>query len=262
MPQSTQVSGPSPYMQPYINAFMPGAFNLANQPYQQYQGPRTAPLSDIQMQALQGIQGQMGGTPLSQQAQGLLGGLMQGGGNPFMQQMIGDVTNQATRAYESATAGINNRFRNPNSFAGSRHAMMQDQANEAFARGLGGALGNLQYNAYGEGLDRQMRAAQQAQGLEGAQFSRLLQGLQAGSLPRGVQQQYMDDAYNDFREARDYPRNTASWLASLLYGAPGSQSVTQTPDPNRTSQTLGSVLALLGGFGGMGGFNFFGQPTN
>jgi hypothetical protein len=252
---STQVSGPSPYMQPYYNAFLPGAFQLANKPYESYGGPRVANMSDIEHQALSGIQGQMAGNPMMQQAQGLLGGMMQpGGGNPFMQQMIGDVSNQARQAYEQATGAINNRFTNPNSFGNSRHAMMQDQANEAFARGLGGALGQLQYGAYGEGLDRQLRAAQMAQGLQGQQFSQLMQGLQAGSVPRGIRQRQMDVGYEDFQNAQNYPFRNAEFLSRLLSGTPGSQTVTQQPGPNNTAQILGGSLATLPFL-----FNFFGQ---
>lgn len=247
MPQTTQVTGPNPLTAPYQNNLYGAAMQLANRPYQQWQGPTVAGLSDIQMQALQGIQGQMGGNPMMQQAQGLLGGLMQGGGNPFMDQMIGDVTEQARRAYASATSGISDRFRNPNSFGNSRHAMMQDRANEAFSRGLGSALGQLQYGAHSDGLDRQMRAAQMAQGLQGQQFSQLMQGLQAGSIPQMLQQRVIDDARGEFREANNYPRETLSWLNNILSGS-GSQTTTNTPDPNKMSQILGSLLGI-GGFG-------------
>lgn len=256
---STQVSGPAPWMMPYYNSLLPGAFDLANRPYQQYRGPRVAGMSDLQYQALSGIQNQMGGNPMLNQAQGLLGSMMQGGPNPFMDQMVGDVTNQARRAYDQATASVNDRFRNPNSFGNSRHAMMQDSANEAFARGLGGALGNLQYNAYGEGLDRQMRAAQMAQGLQGQQFNQLMQGLQAGNVPRMIQQQQYDVGYEDFQNAQKYPREMADFLSRLLSGTPGSQSTTSSPGPNSLNQILGGLGLLAGSMYKPSGFSFFGS---
>lgn len=261
MPTQTQVTGPSQLAAPYLNNLYQNVGQIANRPYQQWQGPTVAGLSDIQNQALQGIQAQMGGSPMTQQAQGLLGGLMQGGGNPFMDQMIGDVTEQARRAYASATSGISDRFSNPNSFGNSRHAMMQDRANESFARGLGSALGNLQYNAYGQGLDRQMQAAQMAQGLQGQQFSQLMQGLQAGSVPQMLQQRVIDDARNEFREANKYPQEMATWLSNIYNGSQGSQTTTTTPDPNNLSQGLGGLALILSAFGGNrgNGFNFFGN---
>jgi len=259
MPTTTTSSGPSPYLQGYYNNFLPGVFEYANKPYEPYGGPRVAGMSDIQYQALSGIQNQMRGNPMMQQAQGLLGGIMQpGGGNPFMQQMVGDVTNQARRAYEDATGAINSRFTNPNSFGGSRHAMMQDQANEAFARGLGGALGQLQYNAYGEGLDRQMRAAQLGQGLQEQQFSQLLRGLQAGNVPRSIQQQQYDTAFEDYLRAQEYPRRNIDMLSRVLSGSPGSTTSTQTPDPSRGSQALGGAALLASLFGKPSGFDFLG----
>lgn len=251
MPQTTQVTGPNPYAAPYLPGLYQGAAQLASRPYQQYQGPLVAGLSDIQTQALQGIQGQMAGNPMMQQAQGLLGGMMQGGGNPFMGQMVDDVTEQARRAYASATSGISDRFRNPNSFGNSRHAMMQDRANEAFSRGLGSALGQLQYGAHSDGLDRQMRAAQMAQGMQGQQFSQLMQGLQAGSIPQMTMQRYLDADRNEFREANNYPWEVLSRLSNL-YSGNGSQTTTNTPDPNNMSQILGSLFAI-----GAPAFDFF-----
>ena len=247
MPNQTTTTnaGPSAEMWPYYQSLLDGAFNYAQQPYQQYPGQRVAGMSDLQYQALSGIQGQMAGNPMTQQAQGLLSNMMSGGPNPFMQQMIGDVTNQATRAYEQATGNINSRFRNPNSFAGSRHQFMQDQANEAFARGLGGALGQLQYGAYGEGLDRQMRAAQMAQGLQGQQFSQLMQGLQAGGIPRGIQQQQFDAPYQDWQQAQQYPREMIQMLNNILAGTRTQQQTTTSPGPNNTAQILGGGLATL-----------------
>lgn len=242
---SYQVSGPAPQFQGYYDQFLPAVFNYANQPYQQYQGQRVAPMSNIQYQALSGIQNQMQGSPLAQQTQGLLGGLMQSGGNPFMQQMIGDITSQARRAYDDATSQLGDRFRNPNSFGGSRHAMYQDRANEAFARGLGGALGNLQYGAYGEGIDRQMRAAQQAQDFEGQRFSRLMQGLQAGNIPRAIRQQQLDTSFQDYQQAQRHPREMIDLINSILSGTRSNQTTTSQPGPNQTAQILGgSALAL------------------
>lgn len=243
MPQTTEVTGPNPLTAPYLNNLYQGAMQVASRPYQQYQGPTVAGLSDIQLQALQGIQGQMAGNPMMQQAQGVYSGMMQGGGNPFMGQMIDDVTEQARRAYASATSGISDRFRNPNSFGNSRHAMMQDRANEAFSRGLGSALGQLQYGAYSDGLDRQMRAAQQALSLQQQQFNQLLGGLGAGAIPQQLQQRVIDDSRNEFREANRYPQEMAEFLNRIFSGA-GSQRTTNTPDPNNMSQILGSLFAV------------------
>lgn len=261
MPQTTQVTGPSPFAAPYLNNMYQGAMQVANRPYQQYQGPTVAGLSDIQMRALQGIRGEISGNPMLQQAQGLLGGMMQGGGNPFMGQMIDDVTEQARRAYASATSGISDRFRNPNSFGNSRHAMMQDRANEAFSRGLGSALGQLQYGAYSDGMDRQLRAAQMAQGLQQQQFNQLIGGLGAGAIPQQLQQRVIDDARNEFREANKYPQEMTEFLSRILSGNTGSQSTTTTPDPNNLSQGLGGLALILSAFGrnNSGGFNLFGN---
>jgi hypothetical protein len=81
------------------------------------------------------------------------------------------------------------------------------------------------------------------------------QGAAAGE-QRGLQQQYLDQAYADFLRQRDYPMERLGQFSNILRGLPVGLSSTQTTyatPPSFTSQALGaglgglSVARLMGG---------------
>ena len=90
-----------------------------------------------------------------------------------------------------------------------------------------GNLGQLQQQTDLQRLQAQSAAAGQAQALE---------------------QQYLDQYYQDFLRQRDYPVEQISYLSSLLRGLPVQLSSTQTtyaPSPSMASQVLGAGLGGL-----------------
>ncbi len=259
MPTQTTVTSPSPMQQQVYGQIAPGIMQYMNQPYQQYQGPLVAGLSDVQMQALQNMQGLLGSNPFMQQTQSLLSSMM-GGGGIDTGAMMADVENRARQAFQRETSGINDRFANPNSFGNSRHAMMQDSANEAFARGLSGGLAEIQFRAGESAANRQLQAAQLAQGLQGQQMSQLMQAMQAGAVPQQLMQQQLGANYAEWQQAQNHPMRMAELGLRLAGAVPGGQTQTvQTPNPNSIAQGLGSAALLASLFGSPGaGFNFFG----
>jgi hypothetical protein len=79
-----------------------------------------------------------------------------------------------------------------------------------------------------------------------------LQRLQAQSAAAGqtqaLEQQYLDQYYQDFLRQRDYPVEQISYLSNLLRGLPVNLSSTQTtyaPSPSMASQVLGAGLGGL-----------------
>lgn len=252
MAQTTTTSGPADWMQPYYQNFLQGAFQTANRPYQQYQGPRVAGMSSIQQGALGGIQNAMYGTPQTQQAGGLLSNVMQGD-NPYVNQIAQQVADQSKKEYEQNTAAVNSRFANPNSFGNSRHAMMQDSANEAYARGLSGSLANLRYGAFDTNARRQLDAANMANQFSSTNMQNLMSGLTAGNVPRQIQQQQYDTGYQDYQNWWNYPTQQTSNLGSWLgMGGNNTQTTQNTPDPNKGTQIAGGLLAALPALYGIG----------
>ena len=245
----------TPWAAPYLQNFWGGAFDLANRPYQQYQGPQVAGLSDLQTNALSGINSAMYGNPTTWGAQNFLGNVMQNGGNPFLQQAIDTTTSDASRAFDSKLGELNQIFSNPNSFGSDRHAVQAGLLSQDFGRGLGQAIGNLQLGQYNTGLDRAMGAANQAQGASSNQFQQMMQALQAGAVPQQNLQAMYNQGQQNWNNWWNYPMQQQQGLQSALGlgGNAMNQSVT-SPGPNLGSQIFGGGILAAQGLQGLGAF--------
>lgn len=263
MPTTTQTTMPAPWSAPYLQSLWSGATQVANRPYQPYMAPRVAGLSDLQTNALGGIQGAMMGNPTTWAGMNQLGNIIQNQGNPYESQVAQTIADDAGKAFDSKVGQLNEIFSNPNSFGNARHALGASQLTEDFGRGLGQSLGNLRYGQYNTGLDRSMQAAGQAQNMTSSQMGLMQQGLLAGSLPQSVQQRLYDTGYQDYQNWWNYPQQQAQFLGGIMgMGNPGSVTSQQTPDPNRSSQIWGGALTALGAMNGMGLFNGGGNYLN
>jgi hypothetical protein len=135
--------------------------------------------------------------------------------------------------------------------------------------GMQALLANQQSNLEAQRLGEQSRQFGAGQGLQGLQLAGQmgqtlgnlgqyqqnsdLQRLQAQSAAaseqRGLQQQYLDQAYADFLRQRDYPMETLGQYSNLLRGLPIGLSTTETAyakPPSMASQALGTGLGALG----------------
>ena len=255
MADLTTTSSSTPWAAPYLQQYWNQAFTTANRPYQQYQGPQVAGLSDIQTGALGGINGAMYGNPTTWAGMGLLGNVIGNQGNPYLDQVTDTIKSDAAHAFDQQIGQLNDQFSNPNSFGGARHQLAADWLTQSANRGLGQALGNLQYGQYNTGLDRGMAAANQAQGMSNAQFSHMMQGLQAGGVPQQLQQRIYDQGQTNFNNWWNYPQQQLGMLQGAL-GLGGNFGNTQQtqPGPSTGSQILGGGLMTLGGLQGTGAF--------
>jgi hypothetical protein len=135
--------------------------------------------------------------------------------------------------------------------------------------GLRALLANQQSNLEAQRLGEQSRQFGASQGLQGLQaagqmgqtlgnlgqyqqqsnLQRLQAQAAAASEQRGLQQQYLDQAYADFLRQRDYPTEQLGYYSNLLRGLPMGLNSTQTsyaPPPSMASQVLGTGLGALG----------------
>ncbi len=252
MPEQNTYSGPPEWMQPFNQSYLQGAFNVANRPYQQYQGMRVAPFTQGQQQAFNGIYGSMGGSQGTQAANQYLTGLLGGQGSFDLNGVIDAASRDVTSRYNQATAGITDRFNNPGNWGGARHQLAQADAGQALARGLGDANANARLQAYQFDQNQRMQAANLANTLQNSQMQNWMQGLNAGNYERQYGQGLLDVAHQDWQNQWDYPNQQVERLGNALgigqRGA-GTNTTTQTPDPNRWSQLLGLGALSLGFFG-------------
>lgn len=246
--QSTTTQGPLEAFMPYIQGYLGNAAGAASLPYQQYQGQRVAGPSSLQIGAMQGIGSAMHGTPQTYQAGRALSNVFENQGNPNIQGVRDRLSRDVSQQYQDLTAGNTARFSRGGTFGSSAHQQAQQRADESLARGLGDALAQADYGQYEAGQNRMMNAVPLAyQGQQNA-LSGYGQGLSAGGIARGYEQDLLSSQYGDWQASQDYPFRQTEFFGNALGrlgGQMGGQTTQMTPGPDRASQGLGGA-ALLG----------------
>ena len=77
-----------------------------------------------------------------------------------------------------------------------------------------------------------------------------------GQQQQALQQQQLDQAYQDYAAQRDYEQNMINWYNSILRGVPVNANTAvynTTPSPSAASQMAGMGLGALGLYKGMQG---------
>lgn len=282
----TQTSIPE-YAKPYVEEMLGKTKAFSESPYQAYGGERIAGFTPMQQQAQQATANMQPSQQLGTATQmaGLAGlGAMQAG-----QQYNQMATNPyATGAFMSPY--IQNALAPQMQEAARQSAIQgQQQQGQAVQQGaFGGArsgiveaerlknLGTLQNQIYGTGMQNAFQQAQQAQqfgstlGLQGmgqagqmastlgqlgqTQFGQQkdILGMQqtAGMQQQALEQQKMQQQYQDFLTQRGHPQQQLAFMSDMLRGLPltqQTQQIYQAP-PSALSQYGGLAAAGLGAY--------------
>ena len=135
----------------------------------------TAQPFNVNTAASQGLQSAMGTTAAGQgfYSPAMAGAYM----NPYTQNVTQSALHTMNQARQSALNDIGAQATRSGAFGGSRHGLVESQANKDFMTQAGQLAGNLQYQGYNQALqqasaDQQMRmnAAQQLGGLANLGF--------------------------------------------------------------------------------------------
>lgn len=284
----TQTSIPE-YAQPFVERMLgktEALTDINQNPYRQYQGQRVADFTPMQQQAFGNIgsmqtAGQIGqGTALAGTAglNSLLAGqnytsqatnpnTMASYMSPYMQNVVDWQKQQAIRDYGRQLPGMGAMAANKGAFGGSRHAIVESEAQRNLQNQLSGIQATGTQNAFqnaqqahqfgaGLGLQGLGQAGQMANTL--GQLGQLQYGqqmginqaqLQAGGQQQAQTQQGLANAYQDFLNQQNYPYKQLAFQSDMLRGLPVSQSAGQqyqAPAPLSTS-LLGLGQAGLGG---------------
>lgn len=257
-----------PYLAPYLNQ----ANQVANTPYETYQGQRIAGLTPEQYmgagltsaQALNGFEGQ--NDAFSNYAATMRGDFMNPDSNPWLaanaQKAMGDISS----AYRSGTKPTTDAaFSRSGAFGGS--AWRDSVANNQ--RQLGDALGNAANQFYGQNYLNERNNQMQGLGMlptlqnVGYTDSQKLTGV--GDAFRQYQQDLLNTQYSDWQEAQNYPYKQLDVMGNALratMGAGGSTTTSQSGGykPSSFASALGGGAAgyamggpLGAGVGALGG---------
>jgi hypothetical protein len=280
----TQTSIPE-YAKPYVERMLGKAEALSSAPYQAYGGERIAGFTPMQQQAMQGVANlqpsrQLGiGTQLA--GMGGLGALNAGNQynmnatnpyaqqafmSPYIQNALNPQMMEAQRQSDIMAQKNNAQAVQAGAFGGGRQAIVDAERQ----RNLGQNLANI----YGTGMQNAFQQAQQAQqfgatlGLQGNQAA--IQGAQtlgqlgqtqfgqqkdilnaqmnAGAQQQGLEQQKLQQQYQDFLNQKGYDRQNISFMSDILRGVPLGQSTkAEYTAPSSLGAQLGGAALTYAG---------------
>jgi len=259
-----------PQMQAYYKAMLPKIAGLMDTPYEQYTGARTADFNpdevnsfdmvrNLSGQAGQGINTAMGisaevaNRGLNGFSQDTINQYM----NPYMQNVM-DISRQ--RQLDQFSLDRNRLAQQQGqigSFGGSRAAISQGRLQDTFGRQLAEQEANQLYQGYNDSMNRAFQGTQMAgqAGMDLANQSTMYQnaGLRdaaalsmQGAQQRGMTQQGLDLAYQDWAGKKAYPYQQLEWGANMM------NPIAQTLRGQTTTTTQSGGSGILGAALGIG----------
>ena len=260
---------------PYVTDMLGRAEALSQLPYQPYEYQLTAGPSELQTKAFEGIGGLTVPSALTtagQQAQQTYGaaqqympqvGTVQSYMNPYLEAVLEPQRREATRQADIARQQMQGRMAQAGAYGGSRQAIMEAEAQ----RNLQTLLGDITGKGYAGAYDaaRAQRAADIQAGLQGlgqqtaatqaltqagaqeqaAGIQNLLQQLTAGQQQRGIEQEGLTAAYNQFLREEAYPQQRLEFQRNMLAGLPIAAASFYQPAPSAFQSAAGGAGTAL-----------------
>jgi hypothetical protein len=275
------------WAQPYSEQLLGKAQALTDinqNPYQAYQGQRLAGFTPMQQQAFQNIQN-MQVSPQTGQATGLAGiagvGSLGAGQNymnmatdpnaisaymsPYMQNVVDWQKQQAVMDYSRALPGLGAQASQQGAFGGSRHGLVEAEAQRNLQNQLAGIQATGSQNAfnaaqqaqqfgaglglqgYGQALNAAQALGQLGQQQYGQQMGINAALQQAGAQQQALQQQGLTNAYQDYLNQMNYPYQQLAFMSDVLHGTPTGGITTA-----QTYQAQPSMFSQIAGLGQLG----------
>jgi hypothetical protein len=268
-------SGPPEWSVPYYQSYLQKAGQTADLPYQPYTDQRNADLNQYQNAGLnatanRALQGSQEVGQARQQLGDTLGGGYFGnvasnqfaGSNPFLQKMIDQSSDDIISKYQTVTKPqLDSQMARSGSFGNSGIQQMQGAALSDLTKNLGNIQNQYRFQDYGLQGQYGENAANRAQGAyeaeRGRQFSgiglaptlanqdyidaRALSGV--GDVYQQQEQRGLDTQYQNFLEARNYPREQLGVLGSALGANTGQTTSSQGPKGSPAAAGLGGAAA-------------------
>jgi len=282
--QSTSSALPD-WLKPYLPNLLSSASSIAQQPYQAYGGQRIAGFNPLQTKAIAGVGG-LGPTQSTFDASKMVGDAGTDLGNagstyayqatnpyttaaymsPYMQNVVEQQKRSAVQDYSRQIPGMQASAARVGGMGGTRNALARSEAQRNLNQQLQGIQATGSQSAFDsarqaqqfganlglQGLQAKVGAAQALGGLGQQEFNQRLQALQeqqkTGAGMQNLEQQRLNQMYEDFMAQRNYPQQQAGFMADILRG--GSPSAASLPTTTTTSQgspsLWGTALGILG----------------
>lgn len=195
-------------LKPLANLYVNQASQIAQTPFQSYQGQRYADLNQTQNQGLDMVANRAtNGSQTMNNAEGALNGFIQGGQtNPYLDSMV-------AKSQQSVIDGFNNMtkpqteaaMQHSGSFGNSGYQQLMQNQQKAAGQQLSDISNNMYGNAYNTDQANKMQAIGQAPTFGNAAYNDASQLLNAGNIQQQNAQNPLDFQYQQYQNAQDYP---------------------------------------------------------
>ena len=269
-----------PFIQQALARNIQAATQVSQLPYQPYSGPRVAGFRPVEQQGFditqQAVANQVGSQQLAQATEAaqraatfspeMFQQNVQGFMNPYQQNVIDATMNRLAQARAERDAATKAQLAASRAFGNERRGVYEAQLAAEQDRNTADTLANLYNQGYGQAAS--LASALPGQQLAGAAalagygnqalqqqqaYANMLAGV--GGQQRGMAQQNLDIAYQDFLAQRGYPIEQLRIFQSGLSGLPNVQSTTTTKtEPG--SGFLGTASGVTGVLGGLKNLGF------
>jgi hypothetical protein len=264
---------------------------LATEGYEPYRGQTIAGFTPLQQQAMEGIAGMQvapelgaasGLAALAGRRAGMAGRryermatdpyAMQSYMSPYMQNVVEQQKREAMRDYARQIPGLQAQGIRSGARGGTREALLQSEAQRNLQQQLQGLQATGLQNAYQQaqqaqqfganlgmsGLQQQLAASQALGGLGGQRFQQQAgigqAQLGAGGQMQALEQQLLNQQYQDFINKQQFPYKQAEFGMGILRGIPTQSTSTLYQQPGSLFGQIAGVAGGLGSlFGGLGG---------
>lgn len=263
-----------PFIREALMRNVQAATQVSQLPYQPYSGPRVADFRPVEQQAFdiaqQAATNQVGAQQLAQATEAaqraatfspeMFQQNVQGFMNPYQQNVIDATMNRLAQARAERDAATKAQLAASRAFGNERRGVYEAQLAGEQDRTTAETLANLYSQGYGQAAN--LASALPSQQLAGAAalagygnqalqqqqaYANMLAGV--GGQQRGMAQQNLDIAYQDFLAQRGYPIEQLRIFQSGLTGLPAvtSSTQTQTTPGQGFLGTASNVAGVLGG---------------
>lgn len=242
------------------------ATDYASQPYQAYTGDLVSGFSAGQNAAYGAADNNLAGAQ-GLDSYGLLGSLMgQNAGtvagadlSAYMNPYTDEVVNRSLGAIDDqrkkALHGVGDQAQSAGAFGGDRQAILEGETNRQYADLSADTAAGLYQNAYQNAqnmaqqdvTNRLNNISQQgslAQLGIGSQNDAMNNLFNIGLADQATQQAMLDAAYGQYIEERDWDKNNAAYLASILQGMPYNSTTSKSQMQGTSSSPLSTMLGI------------------
>ena len=189
---STTTASIAPEFKPLANLYTQQATQIAQTPWQAYEGQRYADLNNTQNLGIGMVQDRaLNGSQTLNNAEGNLNQMMGGGTNPYLDSMVQKAQGSVLSA--AGTAGVRSGSFGNSGIQEQAINQMADQANSMYG------------NAYESDQSRRLQAIGMAPGFANQQYQDAGQLLNAGNMQQQQAQNNLDFGYSQFQEAQNNP---------------------------------------------------------